>query len=302
MPSIQFHYVRLREEAGDDEVKVMRLPARCGTAKVHRAVEKLIPGRRVNALNELLRRCAIPPTLGAVTYAERLIANGVTLRTVREYSVLELVTSGLPVVLAKRAFKASRDLPETRDQEYGEDGVAVDARIWAGASFASRGPRNLDADALFEELHEIKEEERRKRLAQMALGLGDPRGGGGGPGRRCSGARGAAAAAAAAARRAPTAGGEGGLAERGAAQLRRIPSVRGPGAPQRSSKHSDARRRRDSGKCGDFVNYSCLSRVVMSSLRRSVRRRGSRGPRVPVLARRGGVGATRRRRSPPPRA
>ena len=247
VPSIQFHYMRLREEAGDDEVKVMRLFRKMWNRKKFTgAVEKLIhKRRRVNALTELLRemREFLQP-LGAVTYAERLIANGVTLRTVREYSVLELVTSGLPVVLAKRTFKASRDLPETRDQEYGEDGVAVDARIWAGASFASRGPRNLDADALFEELHEIKEEERRKRLAQMALGLGDlVAGGGGGPGTPLLGGLGAGSggggSGGGSGTPTPTAGGARGAfgGAGGAAQLRRIPSVRGFGAPQRSSKH-----------------------------------------------------------------
>ena len=126
VPSIQFHYMRLREEAGDDEVKVMRLFRKMWNRKKFTgAVEKLIhKRRRVNALTELLRemREFLQP-LGAVTYAERLIANDVTLERPRVLRVG--ARHERPPRFSPSARSRRRGCP-TRDQEYDEDGVAVD--------------------------------------------------------------------------------------------------------------------------------------------------------------------------------
>jgi hypothetical protein len=69
----------------------------------------------------------------ALAYAETLVAHGVTRAVVKEFSTLELVTCGLPIVLAKRVFKAARDLPDTDAEDFGDDGVAVDRRLVGGA-------------------------------------------------------------------------------------------------------------------------------------------------------------------------
>ena len=58
---------------------------------------------------------------------------GATKAVVKEFSTLELVTCGLPITLAKRVFKAARDLPDTDARDFGDDGVAVDRRLAGGA-------------------------------------------------------------------------------------------------------------------------------------------------------------------------
>ena len=104
--------------------------------------------RRERALVEVrdeLRQNVLKP-VGAETYANALVAQGVTARTVRDFSAMELVTSGLPVVLAKRVYKAARNLPETDVSHVGADGVAVDSRFVAGKGCVAELER-LDAEA-----------------------------------------------------------------------------------------------------------------------------------------------------------
>lgn len=164
VPSIQYHYMRIREEGGDDEVKVMRLFRKMwNRRKFLNAVDELIrKRRRANALttvrDELLE--FLTP-LGARTYANKLISNGVTVRTVREYTTLELVSSGLPVMLAKRAFKAARDLPDVDPEVIGEDGVAVDSRL------LMKGHVTMNHEALDAELKNIDAEAKAKRKLMM---------------------------------------------------------------------------------------------------------------------------------------
>ena len=59
---------------------------------------------------------------------------------------MELVTSGLPVVLAKRVYKAARNLPEPDVAYIGADGVAIDSRYAAGKGCVADLER-LDAEA-----------------------------------------------------------------------------------------------------------------------------------------------------------
>jgi hypothetical protein len=59
---------------------------------------------------------------------------------------MELVTSGLPVVLAKRVYKAARNLPEPDVSWIGADGVAVDSRYSSGKGCVAELER-LDAEA-----------------------------------------------------------------------------------------------------------------------------------------------------------
>lgn len=164
VPSIQYHYMRIREEGGDDEVKVMRLFRKMwNRRKFLNAVDELIRKRRrvhaLTAVRDELVEFLTP--LGARTYANKLISNGVTVRTVRDYTTLELVSSGLPVVLAKRAFKAARDLPDVDPEDVGEDGVAVDKRLLI------KGHVTMNHEAIDAELKIIDAEAKAKRRAMM---------------------------------------------------------------------------------------------------------------------------------------
>ena len=150
VPTINERYMIMREAKGDDEVKVMRLFRKMWNRKRFiAAVEGLVrKRRRERALVEVrdeLRQNVLKP-VGAETYANALVAQGVTTRTVRDFSAMELVTSGLPVVLAKRVYKAARNLPETDVSHVGADGVAVDSRFVAGKGCIAELER-LDAEA-----------------------------------------------------------------------------------------------------------------------------------------------------------
>ena len=150
VPTINERYMIMREAKGDDEVKVMRLFRKMWNRKRFiAAVEGLVrKRRRERALVEVrdeLRLNVLKP-VGAESYANALVAQGVTTRTVRDFSAMELVTSGLPVVLAKRVYKAARNLPETDVSHVGADGVAVDLRFVAGKGCVAELER-LDAEA-----------------------------------------------------------------------------------------------------------------------------------------------------------
>lgn len=150
VPTINERYMIMREVKGDDEVKVMRLFRKMWNRKRFiAAVEGLVrKRRRERALVEVrdeLRSDVLRP-VGAEAYANQLVAQGVTVRTVRDFSAMELVTSGLPVVLAKRVYKAARNLPEPDVAYIGADGVAIDSRYAAGKGCVADLER-LDAEA-----------------------------------------------------------------------------------------------------------------------------------------------------------
>ena len=150
VPTINERYMIMREAKGDDEVKVMRLFRKMWNRKRFiAAVEGLVrKRRRERALVEVrdeLRANVLKP-VGAESYANALVAQGVTTRTVRDFSAMELVTSGLTVVLAKRVYKAARNLPEPDVSYIGADGVAVDSRYVAGKGCVAELER-LDAEA-----------------------------------------------------------------------------------------------------------------------------------------------------------
>ena len=139
VPAITYHFMRLREERKNDpEVRVVRLFKKIrGRAAFRDAVNKnVFRKRRVANLREVLVETRLflkPLGANAHGYAETLVAHGITKSVVKEFSTLELVTCGLPIVLAKRVFKAARDLPETDARDFGDDGVAVDRRLAGGA-------------------------------------------------------------------------------------------------------------------------------------------------------------------------
>ena len=138
-PAIQFHFMRLREERRDDpEVRVMRLFRKIWNRRKFRLSVDALAFKRARGAhlrNVLIETRLFLKPLGenALAYAETLVAHGVTRAVVKEFSVLELVTCGLPIVLAKRVFKAARDLPDTDAEDFGDDGVAVDRRLVGGA-------------------------------------------------------------------------------------------------------------------------------------------------------------------------
>ena len=139
VPAIQFHFMRLREEQRDDpEVRVMRLFRKIwNRRKLRHAMEDLVfkRTRQKNLRDVLVEARLFLKPLGehAPAYAETLVAHGATKAVVKEFSTLELVTCGLPITLAKRVFKAARDLPDTDARDFGDDGVAVDRRLAGGA-------------------------------------------------------------------------------------------------------------------------------------------------------------------------
>lgn len=150
VPTINERYMIMREATGDDEVKVMRLFRKMWNRKRFiAAVEGLVKKRRreralVDVRDEL-RQSVLKP-VAAESYANNLIAQGISTRTLRDFSAMELVTSGLPVVLAKRVYKAARNLPEPDVSWIGADGVAVDSRYSSGKGCVAELER-LDAEA-----------------------------------------------------------------------------------------------------------------------------------------------------------
>ena len=154
VPSIRYHYMRLRELKGateKSEVQVMRLfRSIWNKRRFKETIDELVFKRkRVNALREIvleLREFLKPLGGNACGYAETLIAHGVTVKVVKEFSVLELVTCGLPIVVAKHVFKASRNLPPVEADDFGEDGVAVDLRLTGGPVDFSTVFRELKAN------------------------------------------------------------------------------------------------------------------------------------------------------------
>ena len=105
--------------------------------KLRHAMEDLVfkRTRQKNLRDVLVEARLFLKPLGehAPAYAETLVAHGATKAVVKEFSTLELVTCGLPITLAKRVFKAARDLPDTDARDFGDDGVAVDRRLAGGA-------------------------------------------------------------------------------------------------------------------------------------------------------------------------
>ena len=139
VPAITYHFMRLRESLKNDpEVRVIRLFKKIRNRAAFRdAVNRnVFRKRRIKNLREVLVETRLflkPLGENAFGYAETLVAHGITKAVVKEFSTLELVTCGLPIVLAKRVFKAARDLPETDSHDFGDDGVAVDRRLAGGA-------------------------------------------------------------------------------------------------------------------------------------------------------------------------
>jgi hypothetical protein len=139
VPAITYHFMRLRESLKNDpEVRVIRLFKKIRNRAAFRdAVNRnVFRKRRIKNLREVLVETRLflkPLGENAFGYAETLVAHGITKAVVKEFSTLELVTCGLPIVLAKRVFKAARDLPETDANDFGDDGVAVDRRLAGGA-------------------------------------------------------------------------------------------------------------------------------------------------------------------------
>jgi CRP-like cAMP-binding protein len=132
LPIITFHYMRLRELEGDDVVKVVRLFRKMSNRKSFvEAVKGLVERRRrINSLVAVRKelRDFLEP-LEAMQHANDLIAQGVTIRTVKSFDTMELVASGIPVLLAKRIYNKARTLPEVGDALEELDGVILDRRF-----------------------------------------------------------------------------------------------------------------------------------------------------------------------------
>ena len=132
LPIITFHYMRLRELEGDGVVKVVRLFRKMSNRKSFvEAVKGLVERRRrINSLIAVRKelRDFLEP-LEAMRHANDLIAQGVTIRTVKSFGTMELVASGIPVLLAKRIYNKARTLPDAGHAVEELDGVVVDLRF-----------------------------------------------------------------------------------------------------------------------------------------------------------------------------
>ena len=138
-PAIQFHFMRLREERRDDpEVRVMRLFRKIWNRRKFRAaaVDALVFKRARGASAERPgRNEAFPETARRERVFVRGDARGARRNEGGGQGVLHPGARHLrlPIVLAKRVFKAARDLPDTDAEDFGDDGVAVDRRLAGGA-------------------------------------------------------------------------------------------------------------------------------------------------------------------------
>ena len=124
--------MRLRELEGDGVVKVVRLFRKMSNRKSFvEAVKGLVESRRrINSLIAVRKelRDFLEP-LEAMRHANDLIAQGVTIRTVKSFGTMELVASGIPVLLAKRIYNKAMTLPDAGDAVEELDGVVVDLRF-----------------------------------------------------------------------------------------------------------------------------------------------------------------------------
>ena len=124
LPTVRDTYMRLREEAGDDTIVVVKVFRRLLNRKkfvatIEEAVARRKRLERLWADASAVRNMLEP--IGAGEYTNLLISQGVTIRTIKQFSSGELVAVGLPLILARRIVDAAstyvippEDLPESR--------------------------------------------------------------------------------------------------------------------------------------------------------------------------------------------
>jgi CRP-like cAMP-binding protein len=115
LPDVVFHFMRLREDEGDEEVKVVRLFRKMmNRNKFGRCIDTLMGKTRRLAVLRGIRKDmdGFLETVGAQQHTKTILAQGITMRTIHEFSTAELATAGLPLVLAKRVCQAAAELPE----------------------------------------------------------------------------------------------------------------------------------------------------------------------------------------------
>ena len=129
----------------------------------------------MNKRNLVVVGCALHG--GASAYTNTLLAQGITVRTLSEFTTGELSSTGFPLIFAKRVFKAARKLP---DYSADDDAAAAAAgRRSTDALYVDGTDGCLMDAAALDELDSLFAAESKKNILAGRLAAVGKAGGGG---------------------------------------------------------------------------------------------------------------------------
>ena len=138
--------------------------------------------------------CLCRYALGASAYTNTLLSQGITVRTLKEFTTGELAGTGFPLLFAKRVFKAARHLPDNSSAD-DDTGTSTGTGTGTGAGTGTGEVNNVNAlyvdgsdgclmsAAALDELDSLLAAESKKNMFAERLGaVGISKAGGGGGG------------------------------------------------------------------------------------------------------------------------